>query len=113
MATKVVSLKRNDFSAVYNKGRSKANRLLIMYLLPNDAISDKRIGISVSKKVGNSVVRSRVKRLIKEAYRLNGHQMSKQLDMVIIARNTAKDASYQEIESAFLHLCKINHILVL
>ena len=65
------SLKKyGDFQRVYKKGRSYANKYLIMYVLKQD-VQENRIGISVSKKVGNSVVRHRITRLIRESYRLN------------------------------------------
>ena len=58
------SLKKNqDFKTVYGHGKSCANRYLVMYVLGNDS-SGNRLGISVSKKVGNSVVRHRLTRLI-------------------------------------------------
>lgn len=104
---KIQSLKRNDFGKVYNKGRSKANKYLIMYVL--EAGND-RLGISVSKKVGNSVVRHKVKRLIKEAYRLNKCHVKAGYDVVFIARNTAKDKTYDEIASALVHLLKMNKL---
>ena len=65
------SLKKNiDFQNVYKEGKSKANKYLVMYVLPND-LGINRLGISVSKKVGNSVVRHHLTRLIRESYRLN------------------------------------------
>ena len=65
------SLKKNrDFQQVYKRGTSKANRYLVMYVLPNQHMKN-RLGISVSKKVGNSVVRHRITRLVRESYRLN------------------------------------------
>ena len=64
--------KNNEFQRVYRKGTSQANRYLVMYVLENhDRHMENRLGISVSKKVGNSVVRHRVTRLIRESYRLN------------------------------------------
>ena len=66
-----------------------------------------RIGISVSKKVGNSVVRHRIKRLVRESYRLNKNQIKDGFDIVVVARQSAKDKGYKEIESAFLHLCRL------
>ena len=106
------SLKKNaDFQNVYKCGKSFANRYLVMYVKEND-LSTNRIGISVSKKVGNSVVRHRVKRLILESYRLHEDMFNSSLDMVIIARTTAKDKSYTDIKSAVMHLGKLHGILV-
>ena len=70
-----------------------------------------RIGISVSKKVGNSVVRHRITRLIRESYRLNEKKFVGGLDMIIIARPGAKERNFFEIESALLHLAKIHGLL--
>ena len=107
------SLKKNaDFQNVYKCGKSFANRYLVMYVKEND-LSTNRIGISVSKKVGNSVVRHRVKRLILESYRLHEDKFNSGLDMVIIARTTAKDKKYAEISNAVLHLGKLHGIMTL
>ena len=106
------SLKKNaDFQNLYKSGRSFANKYLVMYVKEND-LGFNRIGISVSKKVGNSVIRHRVKRLILESYRLHEDIFNSSLDMVIIARSTAKDRSYKEIESAVLHLGKLHGIVL-
>jgi len=105
------SLKKNiDFQKVYKEGKSKANKYLVMYVLPND-LGINRLGISVSKKVGNSVVRHHLTRLIRESYRLNSNMFNSSLDIVVIARNTAKDKTYKEVESALLHLAKLHNIL--
>ena len=97
--------KNNDFQKVYRKGTSQANRYLVMYVLENkERHMENRLGISVSKKVGNSVVRHRITRLIRESYRLNETLFERGLDIVVVARNGAKGRSYQEIESALLHL---------
>ena len=105
------SLKKNsDFQNVYVKGKSKSNRYLVMYVAQNN-LSINRLGISVSKKVGNSVVRHHLTRLIREAYRLNSNMFNSSLDIVVIARNTAKDKTYKEVESALLHLAKLHNIL--
>ena len=105
------SLKKNeDFQKVYCSGKSFANKYLVMYVKDNDSDRN-RIGISVSKKVGNSVVRHRLKRLILESYRLHEDMFYSGLEMVIIARGTAKDKSYHEIESAVLHLGKLHGII--
>ena len=106
------SLKKNsDFQKVYSEGKSKANKYLVMYVLEND-LSINRLGISVSKKVGNSVVRHHLTRLIRESYRLNSNMFNSGLNIVVVVRNTAKDKTYKEIESALLHLGKIQNILI-
>ena len=105
------SLKKNrDFQNVYKNGKSNANKYLVMYVLENQLDSN-RLGISVSKKVGNSVIRHHLTRLIRESYRLNKEMFNSGLDIVVIARESAKDRKYKEIESALLHLGKINGIL--
>lgn len=104
------SLRNNrEFQMVYNEGNSKANRYLVLYYRKND-LEYNRLGISVSKKVGNSVVRHRVTRLIRESYRLNELLFKNSLDIVVIARPSAKEKSYQEIESALLHLARKHQI---
>ena len=102
--------KNNDFQNVYKNGKSKANRYLVMYVLKND-LNINRLGISVSKKVGNSIVRHRLTRLIRESYRLNKDMFDSSLDIVVVVRNTARDENYHSIESALLHLGKIQNIL--
>ena len=105
------SLKKNqDFQNVYKNGKSYANKYLVMYILKND-LNKNRIGISVSKKVGNSVVRHRLARLIRESFRLNGDKLQCGWDIVVIARNTAKGKNYWDINSAILHLGKLHKIL--
>jgi ribonuclease P protein component len=107
----IVSLKNSrEFGKVYNHRESCANKYLVMYISANN-LEYSRIGISVSKKVGNSVVRHRITRLIRESYRLNKEKLKNGYDIVVVARNTAKDKSFQEIESAFLHLCRIHKII--
>ena len=102
--------KNNGFVNVYRHGKSYANKYLVMHVLQND-LNENRYGITVSKKVGNSVVRHRVTRLIRESIRLNEEQFDRGYDIVIVARNTAKDRDYFDIRSAFLHLGKLHRIL--
>ena len=105
------SLKKNaDFKNVYTRGRSFANRLLVMYVLENGQ-ENNRLGISVSKKVGNSVIRHHITRLIREAYRLQEDMFNSGLDIVVIARASAKKASYFDIESAVKHLGGLHKII--
>ena len=107
----LISLKNSlEFGNVYKHGKSYANKYLVMYIVDND-LEINRLGISVSKKVGNSVVRHRITRLIREAYRLHINDLSKGHDIVIVARVNSKGHNYWDIESAFLHLAKLNHII--
>ena len=105
------SLKKNkDFQVIYRRGKSYGNRYLVMYLLKND-LGKNRVGISVSKKVGNSIVRHHLTRLIRESYRLHEEMFQCGYDIVIIARVAAKDKTYHEIESALIHLGKLHNIV--
>ena len=105
------SLKKNmDFQNVYKNGKSYANKYLVMYVLKNE-LNKNRIGISVSKKVGNSVIRHRITRLIRESYRLQEEMFNSSLDIVVIARGTAREVGYKEIESAMLHLGGLHGII--
>ena len=105
------SLKKNhQFQFVYKYGKSYANKYLVMYIKANGTDKN-RIGISVSKKVGNSVVRHRVTRLIRESYRLHEAVFNSGLDIVIVARASAASVGYEEIEKALLHLGKLHHII--
>lgn len=106
------SLKKNtDFRKVYQNGKSFANRYLVMYILENNSDSN-RIGISVSKKVGNSVVRHRLIRLIRESYRLHEEMVDRGLDIVVVVRVAAKKIGYYEMESALLHLLSLHNKLI-
>ena len=94
------SLKKyGDFQRVYKKGRSYANKYLIMYIRKQDTAGN-RIGISVSKKVGNSVVRNRAKRLMKESYRNIEGSLPEGYDFIIIARNTICGKKCAEVEKS-------------
>ena len=103
-------MKNKDFQIVYKKGKSYANKYLVMYVFKNNT-EENCLGVSVSKKVGNSVVRHRITRLIKESYRLQEGKFQNGYDIVIVARTVAKDKTYQEIESALLHLGKLHNIM--
>lgn len=105
------SIKKNrDFQEVYQIGKSYANKLLVMYVKKTDR-PETRIGISVSKKVGNSVVRHHITRLLRESFRLHEDMTETGLDIVVVARAAAKEESYKTIESAYLHLCGLHNIL--
>lgn len=106
------SLKKNtDFRKVYRKGRSKASGVLVLYVLPN-GLGINRLGISVSKKVGNSVVRHHLTRLVREAYRLHEDSYHLGFDMVCILRTSAADASFHQIDSTLSYLMKYHGLII-
>ena len=103
----MTGLKKNtDFAKVYRQGRSRADRNLVLYTMDN-SLPESRIGISVSKKTGNSVVRHRIKRRLKEIYRLNESLFCSGKDFVVIARPNAAEADYHELEQSLLKLMKV------
>ena len=110
--TKTESLKNTQqFGRVYKTGRSRADKYLVMYVLDNGYTDHNRLGISVSKKVGNSVVRHRLCRLIREAYRLHENMFNSGLDIVVVVRRGSDGISYHEVEDSLIHLAKIHRIL--
>ena len=98
--------KTRDFSIVYQKGRSVANRTLVLYVLKRKNADTNRVGISVSKKVGNSVVRHRLTRLVRESYRLHELEFDRGLDLIVLVRPGAKESDFFTIERALLALGK-------
>ena len=111
MESKFQSLKKNrEFQSVYRNGVSKVNRYFVMLVKEND-LPYNRIGISVSKKVGNSVIRHRVTRVIREVARLHWEEVEQGFDIVIVARRSARESDYNTFESAIFHLLKLHHIL--
>ena len=95
--------KTNEFLNVYRNGKSYANKFVVVYVWENGS-SENKLGISCSKKIGNSVVRHRFARLVREAYRLHEDMFNSGLDIVVVARACARDASYFDIEESLLFL---------
>lgn len=102
--------KTHEFRRVYQYGKSKANKYLVMYVYERENGPNK-YGFSVSKKVGNSVVRHRITRLLRETIRKDDEKICDGKDIVIIARGMAKGRSLKEIDGAVLHLCRLHGIL--
>lgn len=107
----IYRLRKNmEFRTVYRRGKSLANGLLVLYIYNNNRNKNEhghpcnKIGVSVSKKVGNSVVRSRSKRLITESYRLNCDSLKEGYDFVFIARTSIKGKTYSQVEDAMKKL---------
>ena len=95
--------KTSDFRNCYENGKSYANKFIVMYVWENGTSCNK-LGISCSKKVGNSVVRHRFARLVRESYRLHEDMFNSGLDIVVVARACAQDATYFDIEESLMNL---------
>ena len=109
MLKKEVLRRKDDFTAIYRKGRSIGERYIVFFYRKND-LSYNRTAFLASKKVGNSVVRHHLTRLIRESYRLQEEHFQCGFDLVVIARAGAKERSYHDIESALIHLGKLHNI---
>ena len=108
---KTESLKKNhQFNQVYKNGISRADKYLVMYVLRNNTDMN-RLGISVSKKVGNSVVRHHLTRLIREAYRLHEDVFNSGLDIVVVVRRGADGIDYHQVVRSLIRLSEIHHII--
>lgn len=97
--------KRTDFSAVYQGGKSIADRFLVLYYLPQP-VTGVKLGISVSRKVAGSVGRNRLKRLVREAWRAQRSQVKEGFYLVVIVRVAARDAEYSQITQSLVKLTK-------
>ena len=99
MLKKNVLRKNSEFSAVYNKGKSVGDRYVVLFYRLN-GLPYNRTGFLASKKVGNSVVRNRAKRLMKESYRIIEGSLPEGYDFIIIARNTICGKKCAEVEKS-------------
>lgn len=96
------SIKENrDFRRLYHRGKSAANPYLVLYAAKN-RLGYSRLGITVSVKLGGAVVRNRIKRLLREAYRLHEQELSAGWDFILVGRARAKNAKCGDVERALL-----------
>jgi len=95
--------RRNDFTRVYRRGKSYANKYLVIYVLPNGREVN-RFGFSVGKRVGKAVVRNRMRRRLRELCRLHVDLLTPGYDIVVIPRNPVLEVDYATIRSALRHL---------
>lgn len=100
------SIKENyEFRRIYAKGKSGVSPFLVVYCRPNRR-GNNRLGVTVSAKLGKAVVRNRVRRRLREIYRLSQPGMKRGYDIVLVARSRAVTASYRELERAYRRSCE-------
>ena len=100
-----------NFQAVYKSGKSYANKQLVVYVLPNQSVK-RRVGFAAGKRLGSAVVRNRLKRLLREAYRHHQSKLVAGVDLVLVARQPLVDAKVDKAIKAFLDICTKAKILV-
>ncbi|NLM73474.1 MAG: ribonuclease P protein component [Clostridiaceae bacterium] len=97
-------LKKNkEFHRVYSKGKYSASAFLVVYALPNH-LGTVRTGITTSKKIGNAVLRNRMRRLIRENIRMIKDQIKSGQDIVVVARKSDPAASFDSIGKELRYL---------
>lgn len=103
---RATTIKENyEFRRIYAKGKSGVSSCLVVYCRPNRH-GHNRLGVTVSAKLGHAVVRNRIRRRLREIYRLSQPKMRKGFDIVLVARSRAVTADYWELERAFLRTCE-------
>lgn len=96
--------KNKQFQGIYQHGKSYANRYMVLYVMPN-ANTETKVGFAAGKRLGNAVTRNRVKRLLRETYRLNQQQLKPGFDLLIVGRKPIIDVKYKVVCKAFGDLC--------
>ena len=106
MKKKLRIKKEDDFQLVFKKGQSSANRQFVVYVLEKPEQEHFRIGLSVSKKLGNAVVRNQIKRYIRQAFLELKDDIDVGKDYIIIARKPAAEMDFFQVKSSLIHVLK-------
>ena len=104
------SLKLNHIFQRLYRTNGQANGYLVLYARKNRTGTN-RVGITVSKKLGKANVRNRVRRRLREVYRLNEDRFAPGWDIVVVARSRCIDADFKKLTHAYLSLAKKAGIL--
>jgi len=110
LSKKHILKKNKNFQTLYRAGKSYSNKMMVIYVLPQKD-SQRRIGFAAGKRLGNAVVRNRVKRILREVYRLNQHLLINNVDLVLMGRQAMVKANSIAASKAFIDLCGKARIL--
>ena len=94
------------FRALYGRGKNKAGKTMVVYVMKNRLGPVDRLGITVSKKLGHAVTRNRIRRRIREAYRLHEQEIKSGYDIVIVARHAAEHAPFEALMDEMMQLLR-------
>jgi ribonuclease P protein component len=109
---KTYRIKKNaEFQEIFKKGKSVANRQFVVYSFKRAENENFKFGLSVSKKVGNSVIRNQIKRYLRQTLLELSNQIHKDVEFIIIARKPAATMDFAEIKSSMIHVLRLARIL--
>lgn len=103
--------KECEFQKVFHHGKSVANRQFVVYILTKTKQKHFRVGISVSKKLGNAVTRNRIKRMIRQSLTDLKLRLKTEVDFIVIARIPVSSMNYQEVKKCLIHVLKLASML--
>lgn len=103
--------KNKEFQEAFKLGKSFANRQFVVYSLQRNDQTHFRIGLSVSKKLGNAVKRNQIKRYIRQAFHELDQELKPNYDFIIIARKPTAEMSFFEIKKSLMHVLKLSRVV--
>lgn len=103
--------KDEEFQLVFKQGKSFANRQLVLYYLSKSEQEHFRVGLSVSKKIGNAVKRNQIKRYLRQAFLELEGQVDNRQDIIVIARFPTNNMGFHEIKKSLIHVLFKSQVL--